>query len=433
MKWRFINFCSGKLLAGKQRLLLAGAVAVSAAALSYTYFAVEYVVNATVVSVADSSPHIRIRLPAGTATPPAALLAELAAEKGIVRCDAGIAAERDWHVVVRRNPAGADAEGGMHHANSVRMRWTGYAFDSDGYRPPCLLENVYDSSSRRRLERDPRDEPVRIVADTRESERRENWVIVNRHFTSLFPPDSGIFAHPFEVVDPGAEAAGEPLVCRVAGVVANSPFDIGASGKKYVLFTRTDIVEAITRPEERAAVIDISLDDRMAARATAERIASRWESVDVETWMEANAAALPFIRGIRISVYSGMAAVAFLAILGVGVAIVMAVEDRKRQLATLFAMGMDATELRLIFLFAGAKLVLASSLLGLCLASALAFASLPHWRDMMENFFHPQRAELVFNAFSLAGICLLMTVTAMAVSWIASRAVTASDPVVSLR
>jgi ABC-type lipoprotein release transport system permease subunit len=283
------------------------------------------------------------------------------------------------------------------------------------------------------MERKPEDEPVRILDDMRERERRENWVIVNRHFASLFPYGSAPLAFPFEIANSRAAEPGAPVLCRAAGTIANSPFDIGLTDKRYLLYTRLDVLEKVARAESPVKVIDISLANRLDAKAAAEAIKAKWGFSDMETWMDVNAAALPFIAGIRISAYSGMVAIALLSILGMGIAITMTIEDRKRQLAILFAMGMNAVELRLIFLVAGVKLVFTASTAGIAAAYILALLSLPHWERMLESFFHPHQAGLAFSAASLVSMLFLLTLSSLATAWVASRMVTKYDPVVGLR
>lgn len=246
------------------------------------------------------------------------------------------------------------------------------------------------------------------------------------------PPDASYFAHQFGIANPGLPGQ-TPVACRIAGVIANSPFDVGQTGGRNLFYASRELIEKLTRPEDRRTVVDVALKDRMDAEKVAGRVRATWGFDNVQTWMDANASALPFINGIRIAAYSGMAAIACLAIIGVGVAIVMTIEDRRRQLAILYAMGMDATELRFIFLLAGVKLVVVSSILGLLLAYGLATLSLPFWKNLVENFFHSYRAELVYSFPALVLMVALAALVAMAASWLASRAVTASDPITSLR
>ena len=431
MKWKFVGFCSRKLLAGRQRLLLTGAVVAAAAALTYTYFAVEYVLHAMVVGVADSTPHIRVFVPSGGSGSPGKLVHALSGINGVIRCDEGTVVEGDWHIVTRMIPENYDDRGEPHHAGIIPVQWTAYAFDNESYRPPTMLENVYSPGTRRQMEQRAADDPILVLDDMRERERRENWVIVNRHFSSLFPDSAGSFVDPFEVANPRTET--DPVQCRIAGIIANSPFDIGLSGKRYMLYTRDNVIEKFVPSDERLAVVDLSLERRTDSEDLAKRIRGDHGLERVQTWQDVNGAALPFIGGIRLSTYSGMAAIAILAILGVAVAIVMTIEDRRRQLATLFAMGMNATELRLVFVVAGVRLVFMSSILGLLLAYCLARVSLPIWESVMENFFHPYRSALAYDIGALVCICLFMTVVAGTASWVASRSITTSDPVTYLR
>ncbi len=431
MKWNFVYFCSKKFLAGRLRWLLTGAVMAAAMALAYTYFAVEYVLYATIISVADSTPHIRVFVPSGSDYSSLSLVQELSDMNGVTRCDEGMVVEGNWHIVTRKMPENYSDRGEPHHADIIPVQWTSYAFNKGSYRPPTMLENVYSPGTRHQVEQRAEDDPILVLNDMRERERLENWVIVNRRFSSLFPDGAGSFVDPFEVTNPRTDT--EHVQCRIAGIVANSPFDIGLSGRRYILYTCDNVMEKFTAVDERIAVVDLSLEHRTDAEALAKRIQTEYGLERVQTWQSVNGAALPFIDGIRLSTYSGMAAIATLAVIGVAVAIIMAIEDRRRQLATLFAMGMNAVELRLVFVLAGVRLVLIASILGLLLAYGLARASLPAWKSIMENFFHPNHSVLTYDPVVLAGICLIMAAVAGLASWFASRSITTDDPITYLR
>ena len=238
---KLVRAYSSKILSARQKVILFSSVSICVFAFSYTYLAVKYMQNAMIISVADTQPHIRLYLASNDDSPK--ILDFLRKKKGIARADAGVLVEGEFNVVSRHQPTQIGKKGEIHFTGSKKIRFVGYSFYPEEYRPPVFLENVYSKSNRELAERRPNDEPIRIITDQRENEKKENWCIISKNLTSIFPLGPSAFGDLFEVVSINNMGEAKHISFRTAGYLNDSPLTINNSTLPCVIYTKRKILE----------------------------------------------------------------------------------------------------------------------------------------------------------------------------------------------
>ncbi len=430
----FIHTYSRKLLSTRQKILLTATVSVCVAAFVYTYLATEFITNALLVSVADSSAHVRLFIPADRERQIDSILAEIRKMPQAVRADQGVWTENEYWVVARKQPTEIGKPGEEYYSGAKRIQIVSYPFDSVSYIPPVLMENVYSASNRERMERKPEDEPVRIITDLDERESLQPWVIVNSNLTSIFPLGPSCFGNDFEVSlnDAQGNRRGAPLV--TAGYLTDNPLIISDEGyRNNLIYTKPALLEKLSRPEDRKRIIDISLFDRLAADQIKESLQSRFSLEHAESWIDRNQSTVPFLNGLKNTAYFGVGFIVLMSIIGISVVIAMLVIDKTRQLAVLYALGLNAFQLRLLFLYIGIRVVVFATFFGGGLAVLGAQLSLPWWRQIVENFCRVPEMSLTYSPMIVLCFPLLLLALCSAAAWLPTRSLVYADPVHNLR
>ena len=295
------------------------------------------------------------------------------------------------------------------------------------------MENIYSRTNRELTQRRPKDEPVRIITDPDEKEQQENWVILSKGITTIFPLGPSQFGDLFELTTGEITGTQKKIKMRSAGYLSDSPLVLSSETNSNIIYTKQSLVCKISSPDERKYIVDISLKNRMAADKLAKKILCDYPQVTTETWTQVNPIALPFLRGIRLSSYAGVAAIVLLSIIGVCVLIRMLVMEKSKQLAILYAMGYNTLQLRFIFLYIGLRVAIISIVTGGGVGYILAHLSLPHWKNIVENFSGSASSHLIFSPTYLWGAALLTLILCLLAAWFPTGSIVKSDPINNLR
>ena len=424
----FTQFYSKKILSRRQSAVLYGSVIICIIAFTYTYFATEYIIAAMLGSIADTSPHIRIFVSSQAEVD---AIVEKYKEKAL-RIGTGIVVEKNFYVQSRKMATEIGKPGEIFFAGAKRIKIVGYPFDHESYRPPILLENVYSRANRELSIRRPQDEPVRIITDPDAKEQQENWAIISKGITSIFPLGPSQFGDLFEITTtlPNIQ---KKIKLRSAGYLSDSPLALSSESAGNVVYTKMSLVRKIASPAEQQLIVDISLRDRLAADALANKILHDYPAVSIETWTKVNPIALPFLRGIRLSAYAGVSAIVLLSIIGISVLIRMLVMEKSKQLAILFAMGYDSLQLRLVFLYVGLRVAVISIISGGGIGYIFARLSLPYWNGIVANFSGATSPCLIISLSFLGGAALLILALCLLAAWFPTGTIVKSDPINNLR
>ena len=169
--------------------------------------------------------------------------------------------------------------------------------------------------------------------------------------------------------------------------------------------------------------LDVTVNDIFAASDAAARIA-RLTGLKAESWMETNAQLMNALTSQSVSTNMISLMVALSVAFGIASVLAVSVTQRIREIGILRAIGTSRQQILVVFLFQGAVLGLAGSLLG----SLAAFALVWTFNTVGPRLFYiPLPGSLIPMATALATITGLLAAAAPA--WRASRL----DPVVAIR
>ena len=169
--------------------------------------------------------------------------------------------------------------------------------------------------------------------------------------------------------------------------------------------------------------LDVTVNDIFAASDAAARIA-RLTGLKAESWMETNAQLMNALTSQSVSTNMISLMVALSVAFGIASVLAVSVTQRIREIGILRAIGTSRQQILVVFLFQGAVLGLAGSLLG----SLAAFALVWTFNTLGPRLFYiPLPGSLIPMATALATITGLLAAAAPA--WRASRL----DPVVAIR
>ena len=426
---KFTQIYSRKILTTRQKIVLYSALTVCVFAFMYTYFLIAHMQNAMVVSIADASPHIRIFLNKDEGSENVEQY--LKNKKQVTRFDAGILIEDDFVVTTRKQATEIFKAGEIFFSGTKKIQFVGYSFDREDYRPPVLLENVYSKTNRDLTNRRPNDEPIRIMTDQRENEKKENWCIVSKNLTSIFPLGPSAFGDAFDLSLSGGEKS--KITFRTAGYLSDSPLVINSSSAKCVVYAKKDKLLNFFANHEKRHIIDVVLNDRLAVDSIILEIKDKFPMVSVECWKTNNPTAIPFLSGIKRMAFIGTGAIILLAVIGISILITMLILDKVKQLAIIYAMGCSALQLRLIFLYLGLRVAVFSLVLGVFGAWITAYLSKPFWDEVMKNFCSMPNSIIAYSWSEIGVFATIIIVSCLLASWIPTRYIVEADPINNLR
>lgn len=427
---KFIRLYASKILSLRQKIILFGAVTCCVFATAGTYLVVEYFSHAMELSVADKQPHVRFFCGKNGDAEAMRVRDELRSHPKVARCDIGWFFGGDFYITSRRLPDSFEDERGEIYFEGVRKTdITAYPFDSRDYEIPIFLENVYSQANKNAMREHPEDAPVAIITDPQED--RFNYGIVNKSLTKIFPFGASTFANRFEIF--GKDSSGEldEVPMLTAGYFMDSPLSVG--GETFKIFTRRKVLSRIVPQEQWETVVDCSLNDRDFAGTLKQEVTAKYPAIKAETWEETNPQAKPFLSGLRTMSYLGVCAILAVSVLGVALLIFMLVLEKSRQLAILYALGMDAVQLRSIFLLIGLRIGVFSCLAGIISAFLTVRFFLPRLTEIVRLFCQIQEEKLVFSWADTCVFCLSVIVFCAIASWLPTRRITQSDPAKYLR
>ena len=426
---KFTQIYSRKILTTRQKIVLYSVLTVCVFAFMYTYFLIAYMQNAMVVSIADASPHIRIFF--NRDKDAENIEQYLKNKKQVARFDTGILIEDDFVVTTRKQATETFKAGEIFFSGTKKIQFVGYSFDCEDYRPPVLLENVYSKKNRDLTNRRPNNEPIRIMTDQRENEKKENWCIVSKNLTSIFPLGPSAFGDAFTLSASGDNKS--EITFRTAGYLSDSPLVINSSSAKCIVYAKKDKLLDFFANHKKCHIIDVVLNDRLASDSIVQEIKDKFPMLSVECWKNNNPTAIPFLSGIKRVAFIGTGAIIFLAIIGISILITMLILDKVKQLAIIYAMGCSAFQLRLIFLYLGLRVAVFSLILGGFGAWSLACLSKPFWDEVMENFCSNPNFTIAYSLSEIGIFATTIVAVCLLASWIPTKYIVESDPIDNLR
>ncbi|MBQ8754105.1 MAG: FtsX-like permease family protein [Lentisphaeria bacterium] len=426
---KFTQIYSRKILTARQKLVLYSVLTICVFAFMYTYFLIAYMQKAMLLSIADSSPHIRIFLKQGDSY--ANIAQYLKSSKQVSRFDTGILIENDFTVTTRKQATEIAKPGEIFFSGIKKIQFIGYSFANEDYRPPVLLENVYSKTNRDLTNRRPKDEPIRIMTDQRENEKKENWCIVSKNLTNIFPLGPSAFGDVFEILTLGGEKS--KITFRTAGYLSDSPLIINSSSTKCVVYVKKNNLIKFFNNYEKHNIIDIVVTDRLAVDSIVQELKEKFPTVSVECWKTYNQTAIPFLFGIKRVAFIGTGAIIFLAVIGISILISMLILDKIKQLAIIYAMGCTAFQLRMIFLLLGLRVAIFSLVIGGFSAWGVASLSRTFWGDIMKNFCSMPHSAIVYSVPEICFFAVIIIAACLIASWLPTKYIVNSDPINNLR
>ncbi len=420
---------SKKILSKWQLITLLCIVGVSIIAFSYTYLAVNYLKYSLIVSIADSTPHLRV-FPESTSQAKQILI-YLQQNKNIVRADKGILVQKKFHIVSRKQATEIGKEGKIYFSGTKNIKLIGYAFDKQNYIPPILMENVYSKQNREEALHNPNNDPITILNDPIEIEHGENWCILSKNLTNIFDLGFSI-GNPFEIYYNDLNGNEHRIFARSAGYLNDSPLEINSFTKDSVIYTRESLINKLSLPEEQVIIVDASLYNRNLANIVAELIKDKF-NVPVENWKDVNQSALPFLNGITITSYLGIGAIVLLSIIGISIVISMIIIEKAKQLAVLFALGLSPIKIRLIFVLTGIRIALLSLLVGFVGALLGVYLSLPKWNSIIDNLCYNPDKTLNYSFHNILLFIISIIILCAFACWFPSGQIVYTDPIKNLR
>ncbi len=426
----FLSLYAKRLLSRRQKIILYGAMCVCVIVFVYTYLATEYVSNILLISMADASPHVRIIL--AEDTDGKSILNAITRDSEVTSADMGILAECECLIITREREEKIGEEGKIYYRGKQNVQIIGYPFDFHGYRPPINLANVYSSINRDRLKRSPEDDPCLIITDPKEDEQL-NWVILNRKGMDFMPdgPTKPFRSSCMEIYPKNSKYK---ATISYSGFFLNNPLSV----------TRQESIPLQIIAKESTArkiggevvnwfpVIDVSLKHRFNADKFAKKAENDYK-LKAQSWIELNETSIPFLRGIRIIAFIGIASILILSAIGIGTLLSLLLQEKTRQFAIIQAIGINVVTLRMILV----KICLKASVISLSLGGVtgflLACLSLPSWENLMKNFCTQTSVHLFFTPWHLYLYSGLFVAVSFITAWLPSRQIAYSDPIKHLR
>ena len=186
-----------------------------------------------------------------------------------------------------------------------------------------------------------------------------------------------------------------------------------------VLFSRPNIVNQV----------HIKLVDPNSAEAVAARMEAHW-GYTWESWQERSRDILGLLVARTIITYAIISAVLLVATFGVYTSVSNSVNDKRRDIAILRAMGFTQFDIQAIFLLEGMAVGVIGSIGGFALGAAIlqGLASAPITLNGQTTFLPLDRSLLQYAI--AGGACLL---AALVAAWLPANKAAKADPVAILR
>jgi lipoprotein-releasing system permease protein len=205
----------------------------------------------------------------------------------------------------------------------------------------------------------------------------------------------------------------------ITGFYAGDSTAYGLLRTAQVLFARPNVVNQV----------HVKLADPNAADAVAARLESRW-GYKWESWQERSRDLLSLLVARTIITYAVVSAVLLVATFGIYTGVSTSVNDKRRDIAILRAMGFTQTDIQTIFVLEGVAVGLAGAAGGFLLGSALleALANAPITLNGQTAYLPVDRS---LAQYAIAGgVCLG---AALIAAWLPARQAGQVDPVDILR
>lgn len=428
----FVFSYAGRLLKTRQKLMLWGIVSCCSLAFTYTYLAAYYMHHAMLRSLSDRTPHIRIFAPDNEQK--AALFRFLSSSNSVIHFDSGLYVSKTVSIVSRKLPTEWGKEGELIYTGSKRIVLVGYRFDNASYIPPVLFDNVYTVATHSQKKSDIKYDPIVILNDLRENERCLDWGILSKNVTDIFAfGDNAKDCSKFEVFTNGYDGKEHKFFIYRAGSIINSPLSINSSDAPFTVYTKSDSVIKMSTPEERVDIIDIVIKNRNQANKFARRLSQQFNLTHIETWLDWNKEEIPFVNSIKSLSILGISVIVLLSFIGIGVLTYMLVIDKTKQLAIVYAMGLDLVKIRFIFLFAVLRVSVVAVVSGIIGGITIAYLSIPKWNNIINNFIPSSSHRLVFSSLELTVYILCLISFLFLVSWLPTKSIVKSSPIDNLR
>ncbi len=421
---------SSKILSLRQKLILFGSVTLCVFVTVATYLVVEYFTQAMLVAIADKQAHLRVFLLGDDIQKTNEIVSYLRRNTNVIRCDYGYFYSGDFYVTSHKPPTDFEKRYGEIYFEGFRkINITAYRFDEVGYVPPILLENVYSETNRKVALDSPTDAPIAIVSDPEEA--RKNYGIVNKSLTKIFPTGPNAFANPYEIKVKDEQGGYKEVPMLTAGYVMDSPLSVVE--EPFKIFTRPCVLEQIVPRGEWRVVVDCSVADRQNMTSLEKDVFQICSPEKIQTWRDENPQAEAFLSGLKVCSYFGVCAILAISVVGVGMLISMLIEEKFRQLSILYAIGMDSSQIRTIFLWIGVKVALFACVVGTLSAWLVVSYFLPRLTEIVRIFCQVQAEQLVFKWNDGVVFWCAVVLFCFIVSWLPTRRITMSDPVKYLR
>jgi lipoprotein-releasing system permease protein len=205
----------------------------------------------------------------------------------------------------------------------------------------------------------------------------------------------------------------------LTGFYAGDNTAYGLLRTAQVLFARPNVVNQV----------QIKVPNPDDARAIAARLEGRW-GYTWESWQERSEDILNLLIVRTVSTYVVVSAILLVASFGIYTAVSTSVNDKRRDIAILRAMGFSRADVQLIFLLEGLAVALAGALLGFMLGTAL-MEFVGNARLKLSNQEITLPLDRGAAQYAIAGSVSL--ISALVAAWLPARRAAQVDPVDILR
>ncbi|MBV8842982.1 MAG: ABC transporter permease [Bryobacterales bacterium] len=210
----------------------------------------------------------------------------------------------------------------------------------------------------------------------------------------------------------GVEPSVENL--RVAGIFESGFYDVDL----HWAYMRLENAQTVFRVGDVVNVIELQIDNIFNARTIADSVDPVvGPKLAATTWLEQYRAYFDALKMERIVTVITIGLIQMVGALNILIALIMMVMEKHRDIALLMSMGARIQQIRRIFVFQGAMIGAAGTIIGLTIGYVVChFADKYHWLRLNEQVY--ALSYVPFNARWLDG--LWIAAAAMAVSLIAT-------------
>lgn len=368
--------------------------------------------NDLIRTMIDSAPHIIVR--DERRTPARQPLVEAFPDAAIaisgIRPQEEVRGLKDWPAMLEEARAEPGAIAAPSLTGAVSLRFAG--------RTEALALNGIDPRIQPRL---AKIEETLTGGTLMDLERRPDGIIITRPMAERL----GVKLGDTLVVSSSAGVLQRMRVLALVNPDALSGFYAGDSvgyvllRTAQVLFARPNIVNQV----------HVRLADPYEAEIVAQRLEARW-GYTWESWQERSRDLLNLLFGRTIVTYAVVSAVLMVACFGIYTAVSTSVNDKRRDIAILRAMGFNQGDVQTVFVLEGLAVGVAGALGGFLLGTVLleALANAPIRLNGQPYSLPLDRSPL---QYAFAGVVSL--ISALFASWLPARKAAEVDPVDILR